>query len=48
VTIGVTKESYPGKRRVALVPSVIPNLVRAGFEVLVESGTGVEAGKSER
>ena len=42
--IGVTKESYPGERRVALVPSVVPNLVRAGFEVLVESGAGAEAG----
>ncbi len=42
--IGVPKESYPGERRVALVPRVIPNLVRAGFEVLVESGAGAEAG----
>jgi NAD(P) transhydrogenase subunit alpha len=44
VIIGVPKESYPGERRVALVPRVIPNLVRAGFEVLVESGAGAEAG----
>ncbi len=42
--IGVPKESYPGERRVALVPRVIPNLVRAGFEVLVEIGAGAEAG----
>ena len=42
--IGVPKESYPGERRVALVPMVIPNLVKAGFEVLVESGAGAEAG----
>jgi len=44
VIIGVPKESYPGERRVALVPMVIPNLVKAGFEVLVESGAGAEAG----
>jgi len=44
VIIGVPKESYPGERRVALVPRVIPNLVRAGFEVLVETGAGAEAG----
>jgi len=44
VIIGITKESYPGERRVALVPSVIPNLVRAGFEVLVETSAGTEAG----
>ena len=42
--IGVTKESYPGERRVALVPTVCPTLVRAGFEVLIESGAGLEAG----
>ena len=42
--IGVPKESYPGERRVALVPMVIPNLVRAGFEVLVETGAGAKAG----
>jgi len=44
VIIGVPKESYPGERRVALVPMVIPNLVKAGFEVLVETGAGAEAG----
>ena len=42
--IGVPKESYPGERRVALVPMVVPNLVKAGFEVAVEAGAGVEAG----
>ena len=42
--IGVPKESYPGERRVALVPMVVPILAKAGFEVAVESGAGVEAG----
>ena len=42
--IGVPKESYPGERRVALVPMVIPSLVKAGFDVLVEANAGVEAG----
>src|SRR6202140_854763 len=42
--IGVPKESYPGERRVALVPMVVPNLVKAGFEVALEKGAGVEAG----
>lgn len=42
--VGVPKESYPGERRIALVPMVIPNLVKAGFEVLVETGAGAEAG----
>jgi len=40
----VPKESYPGERRVALVPAVIPNLAKAGFEVIVEAGGGVDAG----
>jgi NAD(P) transhydrogenase subunit alpha len=44
VIIGVPKESYPGERRVALVPLVVPNLAKAGFEVAIESGAGVEAG----
>jgi len=42
--IGVPRETFPGERRVALVPSVVPNLAKAGLEVLVESGAGVEAG----
>lgn len=42
--IGVPKESYPGERRVALVPLVIPALIKAGLEVVVESKAGLEAG----
>jgi H+-translocating NAD(P) transhydrogenase subunit alpha len=44
VIVGVPKESFPGERRVALVPAVIPNLVKIGLEVVVEAGAGVEAG----
>jgi NAD(P) transhydrogenase subunit alpha len=42
--IGIPKESFPGERRVAMVPSVVPSLTKAGFEVAVESGAGVSAG----
>ena len=42
--IGVPKEIYPGERRVALVPSVLPTLKKAGFEIVVQSGAGLEAG----
>lgn len=42
--LGVPRESYPGERRVALVPAVIPNLTKAGLEVVMEAGAGVEAG----
>jgi len=47
VIVGVPKESYPGERRVALVPVVVPNLAKAGLEVIVESGAGVEAGYTD-
>ena len=42
--VGVPRESFPGERRVALVPAVIPNLAKAGLEVVIETGAGVEAG----
>ena len=42
--IGVPKESFPGERRVAMVPSVVPSLTKAGFEVAIEAGAGVGAG----
>jgi NAD(P) transhydrogenase subunit alpha len=45
--VGVPKESYPGERRVALVPAVIPTLAKAGLEVVVESGAGQQAGYSD-
>jgi NAD(P) transhydrogenase subunit alpha len=42
--VGVPKEGFPGERRVALVPVVVPNLIKAGFQVLVETGAGASAG----
>lgn len=42
--VGVPKESYPGERRVALVPMVIPALLKAGLELVVEAGAGMESG----
>ena len=42
--IGVPKEIYPGERRVALVPIVVPILTKAGCEVVIEAGAGEEAG----
>ena len=42
--IGVPKEIYPGERRVALTPSVLPLLAKAGFDVLIEQGAGFAAG----
>src|SRR6202012_1194344 len=42
--IGVPRESYPGERRVAIVPSVLANLKKAGLDVVVEQNAGLEAG----
>lgn len=47
VIVGVPKESYPGERRVALVPMVVPMLAKAGLEVVVESGAGTSAGYTD-
>ena len=42
--VGVPRETFPGERRVALIPVVIPSVTKAGAEVVVEAGAGSEAG----
>ena len=42
--VGVPREGYPGERRVALVPAVLPNLKKAGLDVLIQAGAGQAAG----
>lgn len=42
--VGVPKEIYPGERRVALTPVVVPMLAKAGLEVVIEAGAGMSAG----
>jgi proton-translocating NAD(P)+ transhydrogenase subunit alpha len=42
--VGVPKESFPGERRVAVVPAIIPSLAKTGLELVVEAGAGVESG----
>jgi H+-translocating NAD(P) transhydrogenase subunit alpha len=42
--VAVPRETRPGERRVALIPASVPSLVKAGMEVLVESGAGQSAG----
>jgi NAD(P) transhydrogenase subunit alpha len=43
MVIGVPKETFPGERRVALVPADVAALHRAGLSVLVEAGAGAAA-----
>lgn len=45
--IGIPKETFPGERRVALIPAIIPNLSKVGLDVLIESGAGDAAGFSD-
>ena len=42
--VGVPKESFPGERRVAMVPAVIPSLTKAGLELVIEAGAGADSG----
>jgi NAD(P) transhydrogenase subunit alpha len=42
--VGTVLETFPGERRVALTPHVLPALTKAGCEVLIESGAGLSAG----
>ena len=42
--IGVPKETWPGERRTALVPANAKKFINAGFEIVIESGTGDASG----
>jgi NAD(P) transhydrogenase subunit alpha len=44
VTIGVPRETFPGERRVALVPRACEPLGKLSASVVVEQSAGVEAG----
>ena len=41
--VGVVRETYPGERRVAITPGVIPALGKAGIELIFERGAGESA-----
>ena len=45
--VAVLKELFPGERRVAIVPSVVPALTKAGVDLLVESGAGTGTGYTD-
>jgi NAD(P) transhydrogenase subunit alpha len=42
--VGVPRETFPGERRVAVVPSSIPTLGKGGLDVIVEASAGAQAG----
>ena len=46
--VGVVKETYPGERRVALVPADVAKLAKSGLNVIVEPDAGAAAGFSDK
>jgi NAD(P) transhydrogenase subunit alpha len=42
--LGVPKETFPGERRVAVVPGVLPAFKKLGVDVVLETGAGEAAG----
>ena len=42
--LGVPRESFPGERRVAVVPGVVATFAKAGIDVVIERGAGESAG----
>ncbi len=44
ITVGVPRETFPGERRVAIIPRACELLRKSGIEVLVEYSAGSEAG----
>jgi len=46
--VAIVKETFPGERRVALVPADVAKLAKNGLEVILEPGAGAAAGFSDR
>jgi len=42
--VAIPKETFPGEKRVALIPASLPPIIKAGLKVLVEAGAGEAAG----
>lgn len=45
--IGIPTETYQDDRRVSLIPSSVPDLIKAGTEVLIEKDSGKKAGYND-
>ena len=41
--LGIPRETTPGERRVALVPSVVPRITALGAEIVMQAGAGTAA-----
>jgi NAD(P) transhydrogenase subunit alpha len=45
--VAVLRETFPGERRVAIVPSLVPGLSKLGWETVIEPSAGEQAGFSD-
>jgi NAD(P) transhydrogenase subunit alpha len=45
--VGIPRETFPGERRVAMVPGVLASLAKAKLTALIEPGAGESAGASD-
>jgi NAD(P) transhydrogenase subunit alpha len=46
--IGILREAFPGESRVALIPSHVAPLIKAGHQVVVQAGAGTAAGFTDQ
>ncbi len=46
--IAVLRETFPGEKRIAVVPAAVPSLAKLGAEVLVERSAGMAAGFTDK
>src|SRR5437762_12554860 len=44
MNVGVPRETWPGERRVSLIPAAAAALQKCGLDVVVEQDAGVDAG----
>ncbi len=44
IVVGIPREERAGETRVALSPTALPQLTKAGFDIVIESGAGDAAG----
>ena len=45
--IGIPRESLPGETRVAATPQTVGQLIKLGYEVVVEAGAGAASSFSD-
>lgn len=48
MVVGIPKETFPGEKRVAIIPANISALKKSGLEVVVETKAGEEAGYPDK